>query len=255
MDRGGVGGAGALEWQYYIGLFVAVVIAGALLTVWMRFAGLTRVTSGFNPPAPGTGAFYAFHPEEEMLIHAALTLNWDSPFDAPLTAFGLLPVYLARAVLAVEISFAKDDERRRIYMKIRSLAVLLSCALLVLVFLLGRNTIGERPALLAAVFVAYAPLVLQQAYFYTVDGVFAFCVLTFFAVLNHALAYPTWGRYLFVGNSGGSVCGGGLERYRVRTGATGHCASDGWQRLVDPQPWGAALMALAVFFSYSRICF
>ena len=142
-------------------LFVAVVIAGALLAVWMRFAGLTRGTSDFNPSAPGMGAFYAFHPDEETLIHAALTLNWDSPFDPPLTAYGLLSVYLARAVLAGEISFAKDDERCRIYLKIRSLAVFLSCALLSLVFLLGRNTIGERPALLAAVFVAYAPLVLQ----------------------------------------------------------------------------------------------
>ena len=117
--------------------------------------------SDCNPLAPGTGAFYAFHPDEETLIHAALTLNWDSPFDPPLTAYGLLSVYLARAVLAGEISFAKDDERCRIYLKIRSLAVFLSCALLSLVFLLGRNTIGERPALLAAVFVAYAPLVLQ----------------------------------------------------------------------------------------------
>ena len=64
-------------------LFVAVVIAGALLWRWMRFAGLTRSMSYCNPPALETGAFYAFHPDEETLIHAALIELGQSVRPAP----------------------------------------------------------------------------------------------------------------------------------------------------------------------------
>jgi hypothetical protein len=83
--------------------------------------GSSRGASDFVPTETGTTAFYAFHPDEETLIRAALDLNLRSPLDPPLTAYGLLPMYMARAVLVGVESFdAGPAERQRIYPRLWS---------------------------------------------------------------------------------------------------------------------------------------
>ena len=75
-------------------------------------------------------------------------------------------------------------------MTARLLAAALSCMSLLLVCWLGRRCFGEWAALLATFFTAVAPVVVQQAHFLTVDGVFLLCSLVCFCVL--AKAYPDW---------------------------------------------------------------
>ena len=138
-----------------------------LLGVGLRFAGLTRGTSDFVlPEAQQQGverAFYTFHPDEETLIRAALELDWQSPFDPPITSYGLLPLYLARTALLGVPAFDEGPEaRRRIYLRVRILAALVGCALPALVLALGLRISGPAPALLAASFVAFAPLAVQR---------------------------------------------------------------------------------------------
>ena len=69
----------------------------------LRFVGLTRGGSDFVLPEQartGVGeVYYQFHPDEETLVRAALKLS--SPLEPPLTAYGMLPMYLARGVLEV----------------------------------------------------------------------------------------------------------------------------------------------------------
>ena len=76
---------------------LAVLILGCVL----RFVGLTRGGSDFVLPEQartGVGeVYYQFHPDEETLVRAALKLS--SPLEPPLTAYGMLPMYLARGVL------------------------------------------------------------------------------------------------------------------------------------------------------------
>lgn len=232
---------------------VVLLVVGVLLMASMRFVGLTRGASDFVLPEAqqqaAASAFYTFHPDEDTLIRAALDLHWRSPFDPPLTAYGLLPMYMARVVLVGAGSLdAGAAARQRIYLRVRLLSALLSCALPGLVFALGRRMLGSVPALLAAAFVAFAPLAVQQAHFFTVDGVFVFFVLIFFCALSRALAVPTYGRYLLAGLAIGATAavrlnGGALVLVLV----VGHCVGDGRQlsaRLKDPRLWSALVAAL-----------
>jgi hypothetical protein len=51
-----------------------------------------------RPGYPIQQTFYHFHPDEETLIRAALVL--ESSCAPPMTAYGLLPLYMLRGALA-----------------------------------------------------------------------------------------------------------------------------------------------------------
>lgn len=187
-------------------LLVCCLILGGSL----RFVGLTRGISDFDPTGlSARQTFYHFHPDEETLIRAALAL--DTPFDPPLTAYGLLPLYLLRGALAcVQLlpaapTLTMDTTQGQvwIFLSARVAAATLSCLSLVLVFWLGRRCFDAWIALLATFFVAVAPVVVQQAHFYTVDGVFLFCSLACFCGLARALEERGWGWALVVGGWAG----------------------------------------------------
>ena len=225
----------------------SLLVVGVVLLLWMRFAGLTRGGSDFVlPEARGEGAiaFYTFHPDEETLIRAALALDVHSPLDPPLTSYGLLPLYMARTVLLGVSSLDVDPAARQgIYARVRVLAILLSCALPVLLFALARRRLGPAAAILAAGLLACTPLAVQQAHFFTVDGVFVFFALLFFCGLQRALDVPTYARYLLVGLAIGAAAAvrlnGGLLGLVL---VVGHCAGAG--RFRDPKLWSAALAAI-----------
>jgi hypothetical protein len=94
------------------------------LVLYAHWIGLTRGLSDYVPPGGGSAAFYNFHPDEETLIRAALTL--ENPLKPPLTAYGALPVYLLKAVLVghevadIDAATTAAD----IFYKVRLLAVL-----------------------------------------------------------------------------------------------------------------------------------
>ena len=225
-----------------------------LLGAGLRFAGLTRGTSDFVlPEAQQQGierAFYTFHPDEETLIRAALELDWQSPFKPPITSYGLLPLYLARTALLGAPAFDEGPEaHRRIYLRVRILAALVGCALPALVLALGHRILGPGPALLAASFVVFAPLAVQQAHFFTVDGFFAFFALAFFCALPWAMERPTYSRYALVGLAIGVAAAVRLNGVALGLALiVGHCAEGNWRqvplRLKDPKLWAAALAAL-----------
>ena len=161
----------------------ACLVAGFSL----RFAGLTRGDSAFvvsgKSPSEDSREFYHFHPDETTLIKAAL--GPIDPFAPGLTSYGTLPVYLLRGVLesnriVLGLDFEtreSPDDVRYVYVTARILAVLVSCLTVYLVWLLGARWFGEAAGLLAAFVVAVAPLAIQLAHFYTVDGLFTLLVL------------------------------------------------------------------------------
>ena len=234
---------------------IVLVVAIALIAGWVRFVGLTRGTSDFVLSEASNGgvnsAFYTFHPDEQTLINAALALDWRSPIDPPLTAYGLLSLYMARAALYGERTLDTEPAARsRIYLRVRLLAALLSCALPAMVFWLGRRVMGMGPALLAASFTAFTPLAIQQAHFFTVDGIFAFFALAFFCALSWALERPTRVRYLLVGLIIGAAAAVRLNGVLLGLMlVVGHCSMDWRQvptRLRDPRLWLAVGGALGV---------
>lgn len=179
---------------------IACLVAGFSL----RSVGLTRGDSTFvvsgKSLSEDSRAFYHFHPDETTLIKAAL-----GPIDplAPgLTSYGTLPVYLLRGVLEFKrillgLDFRNQespDDVRYVYVTARILAVLVSCLTVYLVWLLGVRWFGKAAGLLATFIVAVAPLAIQQAHFYTVDGLFTLLVLA--AVYSALMALekddPRW---------------------------------------------------------------
>ena len=152
-----------------------------LLGIGLRFVGLTRGASSFA--ASGAAVeFYQFHPDEKMVVRAALAPI--DPFDPPFTVYGLLPVYVLRAALWTQGLAAADlgvvDQQRQVFTTARVIAALLSTLVLAMTWGLGLELARDGPgvgagrwaALLALAFVAFAPGAVQQGHFYIVDGFF-----------------------------------------------------------------------------------
>lgn len=166
-------------------IFIAIIAFAAVL----RFAGLSQGESDFVPAgASGVEAYYHFHPDEETLVRAALRLQ--SLFEPPLTAYGTLPMLLARGVLAACGLFydgpleVGGGSRAFVIQTLRFFSALCSLATVAVVFYIGRRYWSFGVGALAALFIALAPIAIQQGHFYTVDGVFTLLAL---AVLGFAL--------------------------------------------------------------------
>jgi hypothetical protein len=71
------------------------------LGFYVRFTGLTRGSADVAPTATQQQGlqtpFYRFHPDEKTLLRAALQL--DNPLQPPLTAYGMLPLYVLRTTV------------------------------------------------------------------------------------------------------------------------------------------------------------
>lgn len=153
--------------------YIAVVALCMVMGVALRLVGLQR--GGSDLAAGRAEAFHVFHPDEGTLVRAALSPI--TPLEPPFTAYGLLPVYVLRAALWMQGADAADVNdvyaKKTVYATARLIAILLSCAVLVLTWLLGRELAGPQGRLLGLIIVAFAPGALQQAHFFIVDGFFA----------------------------------------------------------------------------------
>jgi tetratricopeptide (TPR) repeat protein/uncharacterized membrane protein YfbV (UPF0208 family) len=213
-----------------------------LLGLGVRLVGWDRGEESTR--SDGEGVFYSFHPDEETLLRAALELH--NPLDPPLTAYGLVPLYLAKAVLA--LVGADGTDMARLYRVARALALLCAALSLWLTWSLARRRLGQWAALLALLFVSCAPLAIQQAHFYTVDGVFVLVLLLFFTAWESKFSAKK--RYLIAGvlvGVAGAVRFNGLALGLALF--VGHCAqTESWRqlpsRLKEGKLWLAALAAV-----------
>lgn len=232
-------------------LAILCLLAGAGL----RLAGLARELSDFVLPAQAaaglTRVFYQFHPDEETLVRAGLRL--DDPLSPPLTAYGTAPMYLVRGALELaglvwgdgSVDLGDHRDRPWLFLTARLLSALLSCLSLWLLFVLGRRFWDPAVACLAVCFAAAAPLAVQQAHFYTIDGVFTFLSLAAFYALLRAAESGQRRHYvlagLLIGLSGatrfnGLLLGGVLLAGHLLARAPAAGQSRGqwlWQRRAD----------------------
>ena len=159
-------------------LLVGLLLFGAAL----RLTGLTRGDSDFVlPEAAEDGSirsFYNFHPDEETLIQAAL--KYDDPLRPPLTAYGAVPPYLACAAIksacviaGTPANLASYESRRAAVFSVRVLSVIVSVLSLWLLWQLSTRYFSTEVAFFAVLMASVAPVAIQQAHFFTVDGVFA----------------------------------------------------------------------------------
>ncbi|MBI2502139.1 MAG: glycosyltransferase family 39 protein [Candidatus Latescibacteria bacterium] len=178
-----------------------------LLGAGLRLAGLMRDLSDFVLPVPEAAGmarvFYQFHPDEETLVRAGLKL--DDPLSPPLTAYGTAPMYLVRGLLELvsigrgPLDLDAPRDRPLIFLSARLLSVALSCLSLGLLFALGRRCWDVPVACLALFLAAVAPIGVQQAHFYTIDGLFTCLSLAiFYLALRVAEQEKRW-HYLLCG--------------------------------------------------------
>ena len=183
------------------------VILCIILGCSLRFVGLTRGDSSFviDGASQSERAFYHFHPDETALIQAAL--DPIDPLAPKITSYGMLPIYLLRGVLEFNsIIFGQDftnqnspDGVRYVYFTARILAILASCLTLYLIWLLGARWFSDLTGLLAVCVVAAAPIAIQLAHFYTVDGLFTLLILATMYALLRALEQPDWRWFVLTG--------------------------------------------------------
>lgn len=217
----------------------AVLVAVCVLGLALRVVGWDRGQVG--------EAFHSFHPDEATLLGAGLEL--DDPLQPPLTAYGLVPIYLAKGALA--LANADFSNLHTLYRTARTLAVLISLVSLVLTWHLARRHLGEGWALLPTLWMACAPLVVQQAHFYLVDGVFT-CVLLLFFVAWEASGLARWQRYALAGALIGIAGATRLNGLVLGIALlTCHCMrAASWRevgvRLRDRHLWLAAALALVL---------
>ncbi len=199
--------------SHLVALIVCLVLGGGL-----RFAGLTRGIGDFDPSGRSDHlqTFYNFHPDEETLIRAGLAL--ESPFEPPLTAYGLLPLYVLRGALlpvglvtdAPTLNMETTEGRIWIFLTLRVVAACCSSLILVLVYWLGRRCFDTWTALLATFMVSVAPVAVQQAHFYTIEGIFLLCSLAVFCALVKVLDSGEIGWVIVAG-----VCAGASAAVRL----------------------------------------
>ncbi len=185
-----------------------------LLGAGLRLTGLMRDLSDFVPPdqqAAGVEeVFYQFHPDEETLVRAGLKLS--DPLLPPLTAYGTAPMYLVRGVLELAalgrppLDPASPQDRPLIYRSARLLSVALSCLSLGLLFAVAWRYWNPAVACLALFLAAVAPIAVQQAHFYTIDGLFTCLSLAVFYLALRAGEEGARWRYLLAGVLVG-ICG------------------------------------------------
>ena len=182
----------------------ALLVLVLILGCYTRFVGLSR---GYVEPPVGSaesaavgGSFFHFHPDEATLLRAASELT--SPFDPLITAYGLVPIYLARGALdGVGLLSAGSGglPKSRQYIALRFVSALLSVGCLALVWVVARRFLDPWSALLALYFTAVAPVAIQQAHFFTVDGIFTVITLAGFYTILRAVAQGGWGWFLAAG--------------------------------------------------------
>ncbi len=227
-----------------------------LLALYTRLVGLDRGDSDFAPPEKAleeglTAYFHHFHPDEETLVRAALAL--ENPLDPPLTAYGMLPLYLWRSALVLYSPFADAPlntlatvaSTTAIYRAIRLLSILFSLASLALVWHLGKRLYGPATAALAALFFVAVPALIQAAHFATVDGLHTLLCLAAFALMLRAFDRAHWLHYALAGlaiGAAGAVRFNGLLLGPVLV--AGHIAAHGWAAWRRPGIWVAGLTAL-----------
>lgn len=240
-----------------------------LLGFALRLAGLER--GYFSDPSVTTPTFHAFHPDEETLLRAAW--RFESLSTPPLTAYGPLPLLLARLTLAGLPTATLDDPATRDvpFLRVRWVAAALSCLSLALVAWIAWRALGPPAACIAACITATAPIAVQQAHFYTVDGLFTLLTLATFAAVLRATSDGAVQYYLLAGlligltatvRLNGALLGLVLAAAHLITDylrtdylssarlSTAPGAPDPWQRLwrrlLDRRLWMAAAAALAV---------
>jgi hypothetical protein len=198
QERSGLKSWSGVAQRHHLQLAAVLVVAAAF-----RFWHLDWGTDSAD------GRFHGLHPDERGLIHAAGLLA--ESLKPALSSYGALSLYLPWATwpLAQVLSVELFDEanRRGTFVMLRALSATAALFSVVLTWMLGCRLADERAGLLAASLLAVATLSIQQAHYYTVDGLVTTTTLVTVLLCLRALERDRWIDWLGIGVAVGLTAG------------------------------------------------
>jgi hypothetical protein len=231
---------------------ICILILAVALRIW-----------GIGWGLPTSRHYFSYHPDETMVLSAALKVNLLSgDLNPGFYNYGSLFVYLVNiATVAATASgainlppddiFSRIGEFAKMYMAGRVVAVLLGILTVYLLYALGRRAYGRAAGLLAALFMAVIPIHVMHSRFVAVD-----VPATFFIVLALIFAIRITDGHrlrdyifagLFAGLAAGTKYNAGLV---LLSPIIAHFASDKAKpllRIVSPKLLGIIIAAAAGF--------
>ncbi|MGC8787990.1 MAG: glycosyltransferase family 39 protein, partial [Anaerolineae bacterium] len=131
---------------------------------------------------------FFFHPDERQILMVVAGLSWpqdpltlltpDSPLNPRFFAYGSFPIYLLRLLSSLLGVWRTEwASMARFYLLGRLLSAFFDTLTVFFIYLLACKVYDRRVAILAATFVAFTVLHIQQAHFYTVDILLTLLIL------------------------------------------------------------------------------
>jgi len=131
---------------------------------------------------------FFFHPDERQILMVVAGLSWPrdpltlltphSPLNPHFFAYGSFPIYLLRLLSSLlAVWRAEWASMGRFYLLGRLLSAFFDTLTVWSTYLLARKVHGRFAAILAATFVVFTVLHIQQAHFYTVDTLLTLLVV------------------------------------------------------------------------------
>jgi hypothetical protein len=156
---------------------LGIMILAVAIRVW-----------GIGWGLPTAKHFYSYHPDENIVFSAALNINLlDGQLDPKFFNYGSLYLYLVSIGLVLAsgsgfVNLGKGDmaaniaEISKMYLTGRVVALLLGVLTVYAVYRLGKRAYGRGTGVLAALFMAVAPIHVMHSKFLAVDVPSAFFV-------------------------------------------------------------------------------
>lgn len=175
-------------------LLLILLIAAAL-----RFAGI------------GWGDNHYLHPDERFMTMVAIGIDWPGSvseyFDSetsPLNpynntfgsyVYGTLPLFLAKLIGTITNDVVYGDA----HLPGRWLSAIADIGVVALTFWIARRLFSSTAGLIAAALLAFTPLHIQTAHYFTTDSVATFFAVAAFAAVLQAWFRRSWGWFVIAG--------------------------------------------------------
>ncbi len=177
----------------------AILLLILAIAAVLRFAGI------------GWGANHYLHPDERFMTMVAIAIEWPGSvgayFDSgssPLNpynndfgsyVYGTLPLFLAKLLGTITNDVVYGDA----HLPGRWLSAVADIGTVALAFWIARRLFSSTAGLIAAALLAFTPLHIQTAHYFTTDSIAAFFAVAAFAAVLQAWSRKSWRWFAIAG--------------------------------------------------------
>ncbi|MCE5322759.1 glycosyltransferase family 39 protein [bacterium] len=145
------------NWRTLLPLACIIILAAALRLIGLRWGLPNELHS------------YSYHPDEFLILGAALFVYLNRSLDPKLYNYPSLYIYLCTIAIAIAFRYGLSGSLDAPYLAARTVTVIIAICAVVATYWAGREFFGKAQGLIAALILAVAPLHVQHSHFATVD--------------------------------------------------------------------------------------